>query len=142
MSDQISADQQRLILESLHIVQMARELTPQQAPAGSSKKWYEIIYEVLVENNDVTHGDPVGDVVRKVVYLFDERWYPNPRRERVNAKQNFRLSVRVWGSTRVNVEVELVGFAKPVCAEVFIRLGGDEHRFPDEGDSWARGPCS
>ena len=100
------------IKESVHIVQESEKADAPKGREAENRNWYNVSYSVRMDRNEVTDKYGGLDMIGKVIYHFNKRWYTNPDRTRINRMDNFRLSVRVWGSTEVEVEIFLEGSEK------------------------------
>lgn len=118
----IAAGEKEIIKESIHVKQDANKDSAPKGREREERQWYEILYSVQIDRNDVTDKYGGLDLIGKVVYHFDNRWYTNPDRVRLNRSENFRLSVRVWGSTSVEVEIFLKGFDEPISRKRQMNL--------------------
>jgi hypothetical protein len=77
---------------------------------------------VAVDDVPVTRKYHGLKAIEKVVYRFDERWFSNPVITLYNSDENFRTSMRVWGSTKVRTEIHIRGLSAPEIREERMRL--------------------
>ena len=88
-------------------------------------QWYTVTYEIQIDNDNQTfNGKKIIDLIDRVVYKRDERWWSSrPSITSVNRKNNFRRSFNVWGSTNVTAEVHVYGLDSPLIREGYMSLG-------------------
>ena len=111
----LTREEKQKIAKSIEVVQNAQNT---QAPEGgkTSYSWRTITFTVEPKRE-------IDRRIEKVVYAFDPKWWSDPRKVVVDARNNFAYSVRVWGSTKVEIEVYVDGFRKPLHTEVRMMSG-------------------
>ena len=111
----LTPEEKRQIAGNIEVIQNAQHT---QAPEGgkTSYQWRTITFTVEPKRQ-------IDRRIEKVVYVFDPKWWSDPRKVVVDAGNNFAYSVRVWGSTRVGVEVYVDGFRMPLRTEVRMMSG-------------------
>ena len=111
----LTREEKQKIAKSIEVVQNAQNT---QAPEGgkTSYSWRTITFTVEPKRE-------IDRRIEKVVYAFDPKWWSDPRKVVVDARNNFAYSVRVWGSTKVEIEVYVDGFRKPLRTEVRMMSG-------------------
>lgn len=71
-------------------------------------KFTELSFSVFVDENKAKHSKKeVFAYIDKVVYVFDDKWFRPAARERTRPSDGFLLKIKVWGSTKVIVEIHL-----------------------------------
>ncbi len=81
---------------------------------GSKKDWWKLIYRVSVKNQSNAKEKRILASIERVTYNFDKRWFNPSSRSRTSSEDGFRLSITVWGTTPVTVEIHLRGRIRPV----------------------------
>lgn len=82
----------------------------------SKRPLYLLTFSIGVDKQATTRDpEDLLDAIETVTYRFDKRWFKRAEIERTNREDNFKLAMRVWGSTMVGVRAKLAGRARPVC---------------------------
>lgn len=123
----LAPDEKEVIAKSIHVQQDAKPtVSAEKRPASGStaRTWVKLIYTVRVDDNDVTRKYGGLALIEKVVYKFDERWFSNLANIRLNRSDNFRMTMRVWGRTYVDVEIFVKRFAEAIKRRNLMSLEG------------------
>ena len=96
---------------------------------GKRRQWYTITYQVVAKDDSIRAK--VLDSIEKVVYVFRERWYTNPRRVSFERSDNFRYSINVWGVTSVKFEIHIKGTKDILTQSSYMITGDNEQRITD-----------
>ncbi len=84
------------------------------AAATPGRRVYEVEYSVSIDDTAATRRHGGSALIEKVTYRLDDRWFSNPEHVSIDPANNFRLSVRVWGSTKVEVAIVVKGLDAPI----------------------------
>jgi hypothetical protein len=117
----VHQEDEQAFRQAVRFTQNARKLSPEET-GGSERNWYELSFEVTVDDVPATRKYQGIQAVEKVVYKFDERWFSNSIMTLYNRDENFHTSLRVWGSTKVTTEIYIRGLAAPEIREERMRL--------------------
>ena len=95
------------VIDRLRVRQEPEEIA---APAGQeNRNWVRLTLSLCLGTDPDACAPGPYDFVERVAYRFDERWFANPVLESANPRDNFAVSVNVWGSTRIEAEIHLRG---------------------------------
>jgi pYEATS domain-containing protein involved in immunity len=96
-----------------------------QVPRRIGEELVELTFSIDVEVNGRFNRDSAMNIMNKidkVVYHLDERWFKAPSVVQVNKLENFKMGIRVWGRTKVKVEIYVNGEESPIIREGFMNL--------------------
>jgi hypothetical protein len=97
--------------QSLGIQQVATPAPIESAPGG--RQAYDLVFTACVwEDKQCTARD--FKAIDKVIYRLDPRWFSAPEETRINPSDQFKLELRVWGSTKVTACIFLNGNDRPI----------------------------
>ncbi len=113
------------IKRSIKIRQSTRPVDAPKGREAEGRSWYDLTYLVDIDNTDVTKKYGGINLIEKVVYHFNPKWYSNADRVRLDPETNFGLSVRVWGVTNVRAEIFVRGFKQSIERERAMSLTED-----------------
>ena len=100
-----------------------RQDTKKIVTKSDDRNWYKLTYRIEIEPNTyMVKGKKIIDLINRVVYNFDERWYSNPFKTSVNRKNGFKMSVNVWGITNVKIKIHVRGLGTPIDRERLMSL--------------------
>lgn len=103
--------------------------TSQIQPKSSKKTWYRIVYSLATTGGSNELGDyDVMDLIDKVVYRYNPRWYTPATIEVTNRQNNFRNTKSVWGPTQVEIDIYGVGTTEPIISRSALMKLGDNER--------------
>ena len=97
---------------------------------GITRTWYRITYQV--ESNTLSKNEKVLDSIEKVVYVFNPKWYTNPRRVSLDRFDNFKYSINVWGVTKVNFEIYINESNDKLIASSYILTGDNDKKITSD----------
>lgn len=123
----LAPDEKEVIAKSIHVQQDAKPVvSAKKGPANGSteRNWVKLIYTVRVDDNEVTRKYGGLALIKKVVYKFDKRWFSNRANIRLSRSDNFRMTMRVWGQTYVDVEIFVDRFADAIKRRKLMSLEG------------------
>lgn len=96
-----------------------------QVPRRLDEKLVELTFSIHVETDDQQQRSKVINMIERVIYHFDEEWFSNPSIVRLNRFNNFKTSMRVWGSTQVKVDIYVRGMNTPITRGGSMNLYGE-----------------
>jgi len=96
-----------------------------EGPTSPGRSLFQVEYTVLVDDTDLTRLHGRNDLIERVVYTLDKRWFSNPEIVSINRADNFKMSVRVWGATNVEVAIFVRGLDKPIVRKNTMSLSND-----------------
>jgi hypothetical protein len=111
--------EKREIEAAMHIHQTALPAS-QSLPLAAvikeapSRNVVEIEYTVTVDDTDTTRRYGGNELIEKVTYKLDKRWFSNPEVISINRADNFRMSLRVWGITSVAITIAVKGLTDSI----------------------------
>ena len=115
----LTETQKKDITKAIRVRQISEKSSVPRGRKDEGKDWHRLTFSVVVEPTNV------GDIViEKVIYHFDKRWWKDPSKVRINRRDNFAYTTRVWGSTSIDVEVFVKHFNKSLTATVLMNLVG------------------
>ena len=115
------------IRKAIKVEQTATKSNPPKGREDDGRKWYKIAYTVTMDPlvKPVKHERKEykdDQIIERVEYRFNERWYNPSRRQSRNRSENFGYSILVWGVTAVNVAIFVKGFDKPIIRQGLMSL--------------------
>ncbi len=125
---QSSAEKRREAVDNLlKVVQTASKTATPEGREDENRQWYSIKYEVVTDPPGATVNDNgetriALDLVDRVEYRFDPRWYSQPIKKITDRRRNFRFKINVWGRTAVKVAIYIVGVETPIVRQRFMSL--------------------
>lgn len=94
-------------LQAIYIRQIAWK-TNDTVPSRPGTKFTELSFSVYVDEDKAKHSkEQILAHINKVVYILDNRWFKPAERERSRPSNGFLLKIKVWGTTKVVVELHL-----------------------------------
>lgn len=94
-------------MKAIYIEQIA-EKTSDDVTGRPGTKFTELSFSVFVDEKKTTRSrEEILAYIDKVVYVFDHRWFKPAARERTRPSDGFLLKLKVWGRTKVTVEIHV-----------------------------------
>jgi hypothetical protein len=120
---QFTEAEKQEIEAAIHVHQAALAVSPASPAAADAIKGgmavpgrtiVEIEYTVTVDDTETTRRHGGNQLIERVIYTLDKNWFSNPEIISINRVDNFKMSVRVWGRTKVGVTIVVNGLKDPI----------------------------
>jgi hypothetical protein len=103
-----------------------RQSVRASAETTGDRRLYDNTFRVEVQEGDTSEADGwtagcLLAAVDRVVYSLNPRWFTPARNVRTDPADNFAYSVRVWGSTAIDIEVFLSGYQPRICIKGYLK---------------------
>ncbi len=110
-------------MQAIYIKQIARK-TNDTVSGRPGTKFTELSFSVDVDEDKTKRSkEEILAYINRVVYVFDDRWFTPAERESKTPSNGFLRKIRVWGSTKVVVEIHLDSPRKVLTRKGYMELG-------------------